>query len=332
MRRLLFLALTALAPALPATSQIQTDCDADGISDITFTATSGSEFAWSCLGSTSGNDDIATTFGLTTDSPAPAKWLDPELMSLAVIRQSGQGLLWKLLEGEGSVLQKKFGKAGDNTLSGADFNGDGISDAAVVRFEGSKIRWQIKPNLFSNPRPVLSFVLGSSGDRVFYLNPNGLRDCAAAFGEGSGSRPRLTFRDTKTKKVRSFTRFPAALGVEPRPRPFPVNNAEGTDNVGFISEDDSDTTIRVFTVRGRKVGRHTFPGKGAFAVGDFDPDLEGEEIALQTTSSLYIYNPSSGDVVTDTAPSGTILDEINVSVVGAIEASPTPTATPEEGQ
>lgn len=332
MRRLfIFTALLCLLP-YAAWGQVATDFDGDGTSDITFLTASGSlDVRWQ----SDPSDDVGTAldeiFGLQTDSNVMAHWLgaeNPAYLGVVRLRTESNKLAWKILLGGGKLQEELFGRGGDVYLSGGDFNGNGIADAAVARSSGGKLRWNIKSDLFGSPGGIRTARFGFAGDRVFYASPDGAHDWIGSFGLNH-RRGRMQLRNLTTRRTMRVRGIPAALAKGTRPRPMPLQQDDGSDLIVFVVPDESDTTFHVYDLSGNLIAKTPISGLGVTIIGDFDPDDSGEEIAFQTSGKIRFYNPVSGAITERAAVAGVPVDEINVETI-APAATPTPsvTATP----
>lgn len=310
-------------------AEIPTDFDDDGTSDLTSVKANNLDLEWSSADLEGVN--FVQTFGLVGDSIALAHWLGGGAPNLAIVRAKGKKLLWNCRTSDGSVLEKTFGKTGDTYLAGADFDGDGISDVATVRLDGKNLHWEIKTNFFDAAGPTVKVNFGTPGDRVFFASPDGQHDWIGSFGLYGKRRARLRVRDLSSRAVRTTTRIPMRFAKGQRPRPLPLRQADGSDLLVFSVTDESDTTFYTYDFNGALIDKVILAGMGNVAVGEFLSDA-GEEIALQSSASVKIYNPRSGRVsnlvVPDTSQI-TAIDEVNIGTV-ALAATPTPvpTATP----
>jgi hypothetical protein len=269
-------------------AQTQNDFDGDEISDVTYTTLAGTSLIWKTVPSAIDGVAINETFGITNDNTALAHWLENVSPTLGVIRLRGKDnkLVWKILLPDGTIQEEIFGNGNDLVLSGGDFNGNQISDAVVVRKNKDKLQWEIKRDLFSNPLKVIKKNFGSNGDRVFYANPDGERDWIASFGKLKGRKTILRLFDIKSKKTRTIKKIPLQFALEPRPRPLPLKQNDGTDLIVFVEEDESDTTLTTYSLKGKKISSRTLSGLGTITIGNYLPDEDGEEVALHTTSKI----------------------------------------------
>lgn len=336
MKRVVYLILSTFlfVQLSPCYAQIASDFDGDGVSDIA-SITLGSEITWKFAGSVSPTTLLDTSFGLSTDFIALAHWLGEDQPNLGIVRPSkdGKSLKWKILINNALVQEESFGKPSDNIISGGDFDGDGVTDAATVQKRAKKLVWKIHPGLFIDPSAkVRSFKLGVDGDRVFFLNYDGSGDWAAAFGKNRRSS-RIVMRNLISGQRVTVNRFPKFLSEQPRPRPVPIAQGDGTDAIGFFISDETDTTLRVYALDASLISKVTFPGLGTPVIGDFDSEDPGEEVAFQSSNKITIYNPFSGANSTRAAVVGTPIDEINIGLLAKPTPAPTivPTSVPTPG-
>lgn len=329
-RRLSILSAVSAALALvPYAEAAPNDFDSDGISDFTYLTTSGNQYRWRNSPSGAGGS-IDTTFGLSSDYPALASWSTADMPGLCTVRPNltDNVLVWRLLLETELISLKSFGKPGDTVVLGADFDGNGEADAAVVRAKNGKLVWSVVFNFFSDPSAVKRFKLGKPGDRVTYVNVEGGADWAAVFGLNAKKRAVLSVRNVQTGQKHSMKGFPRGLARGLRPRPMPIEGESGIDNLAFVSEDESDTTVRFFTLDAEELPQVTLPNKGTLVIGNYDDDEPGEEVALQTASNIRIYNPESAVAVVATIVPGVPIGEFRVENTAGATPTPAPTATP----
>jgi hypothetical protein len=327
MRLLFSVALVLSTSATSTFAQVPSDFDEDGVSDVLSTSASGTSIRWQTVPSGDGTA-ISTEFGKAGDVLIPGYWLSSTLSSLAVVSPdtTNNRLNWRALLDDGTVSKRSLGAPGDYVIAGADFNGDGIADAATMRQTGGKFRWStVLSHLAQSPGKTRQFSFGSDGQRVFFLSLDGVKDSLGVFGlEKNRRTATLVTRDITSKKQRRFGRFPAKLAKGVRPRPLPIQNPEGVDDLAFVTADDTDTTIEVYSIKAELLDRVVLPGVGAVAVGEYDASLPGEELVLQSGSSSRYVNPFEKTREVGESITGTLLDPIEV----AQTIAPTPVATP----
>jgi hypothetical protein len=341
--RLAALALTILSPlSLALAESVDNDFDLDNESDIlTVSTTSG--LAWKSVPSSDADGAIDTTFGLSDDLPTPGFWTSALSPSIAYVRTdiTNNTLLWKVYLGDGRVRSVQFGKPGDYIIAGGDFNGNGIADGAIATSgKGGVLTWQVRYDLLSSkPGKTKTFKLGGQGSRITFVNIDGSRDRAAVFGLGKDKKKgELIVRDVMTGKQTSYATFPKSLTTGSRPRPVPIVNPEGKDDLLFVTSDATDTTLKVYTFSGNSCQHRStieVTGIGDIVVGEFSssPTLTGYEVLLNTDYDLKTINPfvrrsSSATVLTNTPVDGFVVTKSEDVGIPEPTATPTPTPNP----
>lgn len=344
--RLASLALTIILPLSSALAEgVDNDFDLDNRSDIlTVSTTSG--LAWKSTAS-SGTEQaitIDTTFGLSDDLPTPGFWTSALSPSIAYVRtdMSSNSLIWKVDLGDGRVRTVKFGRPGDYIIAGGDFNGNGIADGAIATAgKDGALTWQVRYDLLtSKPGRTKQFKLGGKGSRITFVNADGKRDRAAVFGATKDKKKsELIVRDVMNGEQTSYATFPKSLTTGARPRPIPIVNPEGRDDLLFITSDATDTTFKVYTLVGKSYKHRStieVAGTGTTVVGEFiaSPARPGYEALINTDADRKTVNPFvrrslTGTALTQTPVDGFVISKSDDVVVP--EPTPTPvapTATP----
>jgi hypothetical protein len=338
------LAVLFLVPA-PASADNGLDFDGDGVAEIFSVVASGSAMRWRATGS-AGDRNLDTEFGLITDTPIPGYWLSADEIALAYVRfdQTKNSIIWKALMPDGLIAERAFGKSGDYVISGADFDGNGIADAAIMRVRNKRYTWIIRYDIFAQiDAKQRKVTFGRFGQRIFFARGTNGLEWLGTFGPGKTRhrKARLSLRNPREKGSLKG-QFVKALAQEPRPRPIPVQAPDGTDHVAFALQDASDTQIVVHELEGARLVDVTFPGKSAVIAGDFDVTDPGEELLLATSDRLMRYNPFSGIKAELTPVSGTLVGAFRieqfagpiptaaptVAPTATVAATPTPTPTP----
>lgn len=323
-----FLALALISGVIfPNTSQATpNDFDQDGVSDLTRAevADDGS-LVWRAIGSTSGTTQDLGTLGKEGDALSMAQWLTQGTQIGVVAEAAGDdnALVWSILDQNGGRVDKTFGKKGDLVVAGADFNGNGVADAAVVRLVDGQATWDISLDTFVEAESAtqqLSF--GKRGDRVFFARIDETPvDWLGVVGRGKkGNRSQARFKNLVTGEVRRFNRLPKLASSGSRPRPFAIRQPSGADHLGFQVTKGSSTTISVFTISGTRVSSSTLSGSGTVAVGDYNSG-PGYEVVFQSSSDNVVINPVVADEREIENPGGTLVDECFIAVVGTDPSS-----------
>jgi hypothetical protein len=303
---------------------VPNDFDGDGLSDLT-TVEIGSDnsLTWKAQLSASGTTSTLGTLGKRGDHLAMAQWFGSGTQ-IGVVSESAtdDSIIWTVVNTGGAQVQFSLGKKGDLVVAGADFNGNGTSDAAVVRLIDGKATWQILLDpLVSGSNEVLEIVLGKSGDRVFYARVDGSAvDWLGVVGKGSAGRSLARMRNLVSGEVRRFTRLPKLASQGSRPRAFPIRQPSGPDLLGFQVTSGSTTRLTATTFSGARVYSGQFSGTGISVVGDFGAGA-GYEIAYQASDESVIANPATGEEREVPFLDGVAVDEINLNVVGAASGS-----------
>ena len=329
----LFLALTCSC----ANAQVSRDLDGDNLSDQ-LTANVSSPITWSVISSATKATLLQQSFGVATDVLIPGRWESSATYNVGVVRSDPEtnALVWKILKDDGTIFQSSLGALGDIIISGGDFNGDGVTDAALLHVNSSGgLEWTVVQDFAGTSPKKIKFAKGknSIGGRAFFLSLNGVRDVLAIFHpDASGKSASLLIIDPKTKKSSSLGSFRSRLAAGAKPRPIPVKGEDGKSRLAFVTSDATDTTVEIYTTRGRLVSKVTVPGKGAVVAGDYLDTEPGEELALQNGSTVLYFNPFTQNKESDTGVNGTIQGEVQVVATEAVLPTPTPaptaTATP----
>jgi hypothetical protein len=306
--------LSSLLPSWASAQDVQTDYNADAISDLTLVEIADSgELSWTAKLSGSGEVSARGTLGKEGDQLILADWLGTGAPQIGVAALDGSSIIWKILDSENAVQQRTFGASNDLLISGGDYNGNGIADAAVARLRGRRAVWELKLDMFSPSEAApMTITFGQSGDRAFFASPDGGSDWLAMLGKGPGNRSRLRMKNLVTGEVRTYAQLPAFASANPRPRPFPVKQADGSDALGFIRGGGSNTRVQFVKLDGHTLSRTTLPGQGDLIVGDFN-EGPGEEVAIKTSDGFFIYNPVLGSTASATTLDGIAVDEININ-------------------
>lgn len=329
MRKISVSLLACLSFATTALAGVPNDFDGDGSSDRTWVEIeSDKTLTWSAELSTTRAHVALGSLGKSGDAIIMAQWLTGGTqIGVASVNTETNQIEWTIRDAAGAVYTKSFGQKGDLVVSGADFDGNGLGDAAVVRLEGKKARWVIKLDFFASETPVeKTLIFGVSGDRAFYARAadGSAVDWIGITRKGKKSKTLARVKDINSGVVQQFARLPKFASAGARPRPFPVRQSSGADLIGFSVGSAGKTSVKIFSLPGAAVFSTVFSGTGTSVVGEFLQGA-GYEVLYESKEDAYIVNPGSIDI-TDTLPLGGIpVDEININTLGAVTATPTPT-------
>ncbi len=335
MRKSSIVLLGCLFLASHAYGAVPNDFDGDGISDRTWVQIESDEsLTWNAQLSASQTQIGLGSLGKAGDAITMAQWL-PEgtHIGVASLNSSTHEIEWSIRDAGGNIRTKVLGKEGDLVVSGADFDGNGLADAAVVRLENKKAQWTVLFDFFATETPVQKkFQFGSAGDRVFYARAkNGSAvDWIGVTRTGAKAKTRARMMDINSGAVKQFSRLPKFASRGSRPRPFPVRRSAGTDLIGFSVGSGGKTSVKVFNLAGRAVSSSVFLGTGTSVVGEFLQE-PGYEVVYESGDFATILNPRDRGS-TETVPLGGIpVDEVNINTLGQQSTVPDPTSTPTSG-
>lgn len=327
--------LGCLMVASNAHAAVPNDFDGDGISDRTWVQIeSDKSLTWIAQLSTSQAQMALGSLGKAGDAIAMAQWVaGGTQIGVASLNATSNQIEWSIRDSSGNVRTKVLGKKGDLVVSGADFNGNGLADAAVVRLENKKAQWTIVFDLFGVDSPVeKTFQFGDAGDRVFYARAESgaAVDWIGLTRTGTNAKTLARMMDVNSGAVKQFSRLPKFASQGNRPRPFPVRQNSGTDLLGFSVGSGGKTSVKVFNLEGGAVSSSVFAGTGTSVVGEF---LQGPgyEVLYEGGDVATIVNPRDIDLTETTALGGIPVDEVNINSLGLQVTAPAPTSTPSSG-
>lgn len=335
MRKLSIGLLGCLLLASNAYGAVPNDFDGDGISDRTWVQIeSDKSLTWNAQLSTSHAQMALGSLGKAGDSITMAQWLpDGTQIGVASLNSSTNQIEWSIRDAGGNVRTKVLGKKGDLVVSGADFDGNGLADAAVVRLENKKAQWVVLFDFFATETPVQkTFQFGDAGDRVFYARAeNGSAvDWIGVTRTGTNAKTLARMMDINSGAVKQFSRLPKFASQGNRPRPFPVRQSTGTDLLGFSIGSGGKTSVKVFNLEGGAVSSSVFSGTGTSVVGEFLQGT-GYEVVYESGDFATIINPRDIDLTETVALGGIPVDEVNINSLGVETPAAAPTSTPSSG-
>jgi hypothetical protein len=278
--------------------------------------------------------EVFAYFGKAGDHLVPANWTNnviPEIGVVAVNTADGS-LIWRIRLQDGSVREFQLGNRNDTIVSGADFNGNGYADAAVVKEQGGKLVWSILLDPLSPaPGGVQELRFGRKGESIFYWNKDGTKDYPAVFrkshGRGNSARSAnfVYSADLASRKVKKLN-----LGQNSRLRsaPLPVRAAEQYDALVFVNPRKDTTNLEIYNNKGKRSLSTSLPFKGTAIVSRFDTVSAAESIGVYSdvTSQLFIFNPFSRSRESFQLAQGIPVDHININTFSSLPPNTPPSA------
>lgn len=319
------------AMAFSQAHAVPTDFDADGISDHVYVEIEDNKsLTWKAVLSDSATTTTLGSLGVQGDELAMAQWLGTGTQIGVVTEQSGgNGLVWSILNDSAAQVDKVFGEKGDLAVSGADFNGNGIADAAVVRLVNGRVRWEVALDLFTEADPqIITLRFGKTGDRAFYAraDDSGLDSVGVMRINRKGTRSFARLKNLMSGEVARVTRMPGYAGKGARPRAFPIQQVSGKDLLAFQRNRGNTARIIVFAQDGTRIKKDVISGSDAVSVvGEFNQTSPGQEIGVQGSSQSVIISPATNETITDSFAGGIAVDEINLNTVGDGSSGGAPT-------
>lgn len=309
---LLFAAVFGVCTNEVLAQSAQSDFDGDGLSDITLIdIQEDDDLRWLVRSSETQVLSPLTTFGRVGDHIALGRWISTTEPDVAVIRkpEDGDQGVWRLRLDNG-IRSRTFGDIDGLFMAGADFDGSGLADGAVVTVENGSLTWNIWQDILAEEpgsQNQISFGKGVQG--AFFLNPDGTRDWLAVSQYLSKrNRLRLSIRDTQSSQVRRIN-----LAVAERVgRPVPIAASDGRDNVLLYRKAGGVYRVFVFALNGQRIFKGKLRGKGDLIVGNFTSD-PGEEMAVQAGATFRILNPVTAARSELQLENAIPVDEVNVN-------------------
>lgn len=302
-------ALVSEANAVPL------DFDRDGASDLAAVRVRAGTLVWRARLSGTNRVTKLTTFGVLGNHLAPASWRTAGEVTIALIAEEGGNAVWRILESEQTLT---LGSARDLLLSGADFDGSGLADAAAVRLDADQLVWSIAYDPFVDGQSrVEEITFGDRGDVPLFLNPDGVRDWLAVL-KSDGT---IRMLNTQTREERAVSVAPrmAKLG-----RPLPLRGADGIDRLVFVRSRAAATRVHIWALDGTLVQRAAIRATSTVLVGDYDKRSPGEEIAVQGQREFVVYAPATRTSRKVRGKLGIAFDEININSFSGNDRTPSP--------
>ncbi len=278
------------------------DFDGDGATDIyQIQEVANGNISWYLRGSDNQTVTNEGVFGKKNNQIFIADWAGQP--SFTKVTKTNSAIVWSAqrLSNGADLGSFSLGSPSSFLIAGGDFDGSLTPDAVAVRKVGSKFKWTIKYDPFSDGSALVEeLTFGDSSGQVSYLDLDGDGDwLVVASKNDSGATYSVRARNPTTDEIRVIQ-----IGGEAG-RPQPLADPSGKDVMLFASISLSKTTIK-FRDRNGEVFRAPFivnsPGSndGQVIVGDYNPNDPGEEVGIKSGTSLVMYNPFSDTTTTIT--------------------------------
>jgi hypothetical protein len=166
-------------------------------------------------------------------------------------------ITWSIANGN-QTLSFTLGTAGDMAVSGADFNGNGIGDAAVISKASRKAVWNIRFDPFAGGFESRQFEFGNWGDNHFYASMNGNYDSIGIVAKGANNKAVVSFLDPLTGIITIRKRFPNVFFSRGISQPQPIRNEYGAVDLLIYRKRGRDIQTYVYSTLGRTIAKKTF--------------------------------------------------------------------------
>lgn len=299
------------------------DFDGDGISDFVLISPTGNVLSWSALKVDGSAQQSLGDFGRLGFHITLGDWLGSGMPQPATVTTAGSKIVWRVLTSSGSVL-KEFGTAGETVVAGADFSGDGITDATLVSKVGRELKWSVHPSLFTDSSAAtIDFTFGRASDNYFYANPEAVNDRVASItNKGKGAFLLRYFNPKTLRGTRVLVSKNISSG-QLKKAPLPLKDATGKDMLLFYSRRGTTTSFSLFKGVKKQIQTFRLRAGGEVLVGNFLADA-GEEVAVQIDGGFLVFNPTTKAKTLVSGPSGIAVDEVNINTLGEKQNEDTP--------
>lgn len=330
---LLTLALACQALALP-----RNDVNGDGYSDPTLIAIGdGGALNWTSVsGPTATQIKQQSGFGKVGDNITLAPWYTPGAANYGVVTLRSSKIVWRALTAEGQISERQFGKSGDTALSGADFDDNGIADAALITSKSTGLTWTISRNLFKPSTQtirvrirgrwvnqklpnIVNIRFGSSGETPFFADPAGKGDWLGIVRAGDRS---ISYFQPFKRRTRNFKLNGFAAGELGA---LPLKQSGVPDKLLFPIRGAESTTFYLTSFTGSLISQFSIAATGDILVGNFT-DNSRPQVAVQSTDGNFIvYTPETNTTNSVAYGAGIAVDSININLMSTVPPTPTPT-------
>ena len=288
-----------------------TDFNSDGSSDLSAVIEAGNNLTWSSI--INGDlEIIATGFGEKGDLVASANYNSASSMP-AVIKKNGN---WRVLDGD-NVRTFKHGNSKTTFIAGADFDGDGYSDAAYATnaCTAKSSTLKVLANPLSNSETIYSVKGGKGNFFKTFADINGDNRDDYCFAQPKTVKKvlkpifELICKDVLSGQTLKKINIGRISSVPQR-----VRNNSGADSIAVINFLKNKTSFRVYDSNGNQTDSFEFSSAGTIVIGNYTNIIgQTEQIVLINNNIATIYNLDSNSTSTTIAPNGSIFDDINIS-------------------
>lgn len=289
------------------------DFDSDGVSDLTFVkiAPSG-ELNWRFRSSKSDRSRDLASLGQTGNHLVIGSWSNSATPEIGVISQDGttKNILWSLEKRDGTKLSFTFGKTNDLAVSGADFDGNGLLDAAAIEIRNTLYYWKINFNPLGTSS-TSEVLWGHAGDTPFFFKGTGAVDQLAVLRKNADNTATVFLKDAVSGSESSFTLNRPIGSVD-----TPMGISKGAVNYLLVPEKKETTTkISIFRSNGTILRTLTLRGTGDLVVGNFMSSQLGTEIGIKNGTSFTVINPFTKLTRSFSIKADVAVDDININAL-----------------
>ncbi len=304
--------LISLVCISSASAAERTDFDGDGVSDLTYISIgSDSTLRWKYRGSKTLRSRNLATLGVAGNHITMAKWSGKTELGVIGKDLSTNNVTWTVRRSGGELTSFVWGTVNDLALSGGDFDGNGLSDAAAVEVRGNILVWKILLNPLGTPSQ-LEIPFGEKGDIPFYwVNASG-PNLISLLRKNLDGTASVFYRNPMTGEQSGV-----ALGAKVSPSERPLTILNGSLAYLLLTKKSaSSTTVYLFRPSGSLFRKTTIRGGGDLVVGNYLKASTGEEIAVKNGRSFSVINPFSMKKADISLSAQVPVDDVNINTLG----------------
>jgi hypothetical protein len=330
------LLLLAMPLAMLAESSI--DFDGDSIADPVYVSIRpDGRLVWRTSLSITGNNQLLGRIGQSGNNVIFGAWSAPGSADIGTVTTSSDVTTSSNNQIEWTILGQpnrsiRLGNVGGYVMSGGDLNANGILDSIVVNKVRRRALWRIQLDpfaLYGTTTPTIPFTrevyFGQWRD-IHFLMPqqSGISSLLGIITQDANKKTVIKTYDLYTQRIRTIRRIPRIFSSRNVSTPEPIRGADGQVRL-LLKRDLKDAVqVIIYSLKGRRYTKTTLPKNGDIILGDFGPEA-GEEVAVQNSNNLWIYNPSTGSITSRPFSSAILVDRNNRNFIGnGISPAPTP--------